>query len=244
MHSCQRKVLITMFPKYVVNLCQHTFLPLLGPDSVVFDFGANNGDFAHGLIKLFGCRVFSAEPVRKLAEAIPSDPRLQVLPVAVSAQVGRTQLQLFQTRCASMFGAARSDEDNSTYEEVDTITLFEFKRRTNADCISLLKVDIEGAELGMFETASTDLLDSFDQITVEFHDFLYPEMTPRIEAVKCKLQMIGFSMVKFSMDNTDVLFVNKRLELSWINLCWLRTAVKYSRGLKRKLGRRRRKPTT
>ena len=47
-----------------------------------------------------------------------------------------------------------------------------------------MKVDIEGSEIGMFDSASDEDLCMCTQITVEFHVFVYPEQRPQVEAIK------------------------------------------------------------
>ncbi len=43
------------------RICNHTFVPrLINADSIVLDLGANRGEFSHGIIERFGCRVVSA----------------------------------------------------------------------------------------------------------------------------------------------------------------------------------------
>ncbi len=54
------------------------------------------------------------------------------------------------------------------------ITFRELRRRAGVDRIDLLKIDIEGAEIGMFDDCTDEELSSIGQITVEFHAFLFP----------------------------------------------------------------------
>jgi hypothetical protein len=53
-----------------LSLYQQTFLPLLGSESVVYDFGANKGEFSHEIIKRFGSYVFAVEPISDLCRSI------------------------------------------------------------------------------------------------------------------------------------------------------------------------------
>jgi len=220
-------------PDYV---CQHTFLPILGQDSVVFDFGANHGEFSHAIISRYGARVYAAEPVPELFRSIKRHPNLSLLNVAIGGENTTLRINVFADRCASMLEKINDDEAAEAVD-IECLTLANFKARAGVQHIDLLKVDIEGAELWLFENLSEEELRCVNQITVEFHDFVYKELHSRVEAIKRKLMASGFWVMPFSRDNTDVLFVNKGLRLSILQRLWLRVAVKYWRGCGRLLKR-------
>ena len=75
----------------------------------------------------------------------------------------------------------------------------------------LLKIDIEGAELAIFEGEDFDVLPRMKQISVEFHAFLYPEQRPRVKNIISKMNKSGFYSIDFSATWKDVLFVNKSM---------------------------------
>jgi len=98
--------------------------------------------------------------------------------------------------------------------------------------VDLMKVDIEGAELPMFRAAPDEALLRSRQISVEFHEFLYPDMHVEIELTKQRLQRLGFVAVDFSRVNGDVLFLNPSLSLSrWSQACLI--AKRWIRGARR-----------
>ena len=99
-------------------------------------------------------------------------------------------------------------------------------------------MDIEGAEMEILETAPAELLRRARQITVEFHDFLYPELLPRVKAIQRRLAAAGFYVINFSQfTNGDVLFVRRDL-ISYPQYLFLKYPVKYGRGVRRLLARR------
>jgi FkbM family methyltransferase len=219
-----------------VNICQHTFLPLLDGRSLVVDLGANEGAFCHDVIGRFGCRVVSLEAMPHLAEAIARHPKLSLFNEAIAEKTGTIEINRYEKRCASLFGPMDGETPMSV-TTVRSVSLHDLIAREGLGTIDLLKVDIEGAELGMFDAASdTDLL-ACKQITVEFHDFLYPETHGHVEKVKARLSSLGFQVVPYSLDNTDVLFVNPSTGVSPLTALWHRTVVKYSRGIVRRLKR-------
>ncbi len=192
----------------VDRLCGHTFLrKLLNSDSTAVDLGAHKGQFSHGMIARYGCRVFAAEPIAELRAGISMTPGLTIFPFAIGGGVGRARMHVFGSRCASLL-LERAEEMWEREEEVELLDLRNVLARFGLAKVDLMKVDIEGAELAMFESASDTELRGFTQITVEFHDFLYPEQKSRVEAIKRRFRKLGFWVIKFSLDNTDVLFVN------------------------------------
>lgn len=113
------------------------------------------------------------------------------------------------------------------------ITLEKFLKENNIYKIDLLKVDIEGAEIEMFETSPGEILKSINQITVEFHDFLWPELKPRVEKIKKRLIKLGFYCIPFSIKNNgDVLFIKRSL-ISYSKYLFLKYIWRYVLGFKR-----------
>lgn len=217
-------------------ICGHSFFSILNRNSVVIDFGGNMGEFSHSIIARYDCCVFSAEPVPECAEQILPHPRLTLRQVAISGTAGTLDIHVYPHRCASGFVRSEDEHEVRTIR-AEAVTLAEFRRRNGIGPIALLKLDIEGAELDMFAAAADEEFADIDQITVEFHDFLYPEQRPAVEAVKQRMRSLGFHMIPFSLDNTDILFVNPRNVVNWQNRLWASTAVKYGRGIGRRLRR-------
>jgi FkbM family methyltransferase len=224
--------------KAVDRLCEHTYIPnLLHAGSTVFDFGANQGKFSHGMISRHGCRVFAAEPVSGLRAGIEPSPALTLFPIAVGGANERAKVKIFGSRCAS-FLHRKGDEALDGEEDAEVLDLRSIFELAGVDRVDLMKVDIEGSEIGMFDSARDEDLRRCTQITVEFHDFIYPEQRPQVEAIKKRLHSLGFWVINFSLDNTDVLFLNAATSgTGWLQYCRLKYLTKYAKGISRKLGR-------
>jgi FkbM family methyltransferase len=232
----------------VSQLANHSFLPaLVTPNSVVLDLGVNQGEFAKAVIAEFGCRVIGVEPVPELFEVLPDDHRLTVHRAAITGD-GRASAMYVQradraanSESATIYqGLSHAD---SRAIDVDGISLEQLLDRHNLIQVSLAKVDIEGAEIPMLATASTQTLRRVDQFAVEFHDFLDPALAPSVESSKERLRAAGFAEFTFSRGNTDVLFVNRertRLAPAWRLAMAVR--YKYPRGVQRMLARHRATP--
>lgn len=207
-------------PLKVDRVSQHAFLASpLSSDSIVFDLGANNGEFCLEVARKYGCRVFAAEPVPQLANNLENkDPRVAVYPVAIGGSNGTANLvyDLGRDKTGSLLGlnvvgGILHDPGARESLEVKVQSLEGFLSHATSDTIDLLKVDIEGAELDAFSEVPNSVLARCKQITVEFHDFWYPELAERTEQVKRKIKAAGFLMIRFTPNNKDVLFLNRQL---------------------------------
>jgi FkbM family methyltransferase len=219
-----------------INICGHTFLPMLDGNSLVLDLGANKGEFTHNIIDRFGCRVVALEAMSDLVASIEPHQKLLVFQEAIAGKTGSIELNRYEKRCASVLGPM-ADERPVSITTVKSVSLHDLMVRESIDKIDLVKVDIEGEELAMFDAATDRDLLSCKQITVEFHDFLYPDTHDRVENAKGRLASLGFRVVQFSLNNTDVLFINPSAGISPVFLTWLKTGVKYGRGITRRLKR-------
>src|ERR1700722_11395917 len=99
------------------RICNHTFVPrLINADSIVLDLGANRGEFSHGIIERFGCRVVSAEPIRELCDQIRRDPLLQLHAIAVGGKNESVAMSAFfgPFECPSVLGPVSTVESQTT----------------------------------------------------------------------------------------------------------------------------------
>jgi FkbM family methyltransferase len=221
------------------RICNHTFLSrLINPDSIVLDLGANRGEFSHGIIERFRCRVVSAEPIRELCEQIRWHPLLEVHAIAIGGKNQNVAMSVISGRCecASVLEAVATKECLTT-RSIPMVTLAEFRRLALADRVDLLKVDIEGAEIDLFSACDDDELRGVMQITVEFHDFIYRDLREPVLQIRNRMADIGFWVVPFSLDNSDVLFINRKAGVSTAEIPYLRNIVRYGKGLQRRLSR-------
>jgi hypothetical protein len=109
------------------------------------------------------------------------------------------------------------------------------------DQINLMKVDIEGSEVELLQTLPSDVLDRIDQMTVAFHDFKAEfDLTAKVRAALNRLIDLGWLPIVFSRrDNSDELLINqKKLDLSSIQLAYLKYAARYVDGFLRIVGRK------
>ncbi|MGO9899325.1 MAG: FkbM family methyltransferase [Solirubrobacteraceae bacterium] len=222
----------------IVRAAGHSFLAApISPTSVVVDLGVNEGEFALAMIESFGCSVVGIEPVPDLFAALPRLDRLAVDPFAVTATGDSVTLYLNRSRTAATIDA-RLSEAAAPSVQVEGITLAGLLDRHRLDRAPLVKIDIEGAELEVFENASIATLQRVDQFTVEFHDFLDPQLAEPVRRAKQRLRSAGFAEFALGLDNQDVLFVNRaRIPFGPVQRAAAALTHKYPRGVRRQLDR-------
>lgn len=227
----------------IARVADHSFVAApISPQSVVVDLGVNEGEFAIAMIERFGCSVIGLEPVPYLFSALPQLSGLTVESLAITAGASSARLHINSSSTAATTVTQLSDSTAPTVE-VEGITLAGLLDRHGVVRASLVKVDIEGAEIEMLDDASLETLQRVDQFTIEFHDFLTTDLAAGVRRAKQRLRSAGFAELSLSGDNSDVLFVNRaRISFSPVHRAAAALAYKYPRGLRRKLDRRRRRP--
>jgi FkbM family methyltransferase len=221
----------------IVRACGHTFImDWLNRSSTIVDLGLNRGGFSSRISSLVGCRIYGAEPDPIMFEGLPEIPGLSKLQAAVSGADGQVEFHVNSTQCSSMLFRQNSGQGGTT-TSVRSVTLPTFLKINNLDRVDLLKADIEGAEVDMFEHTPDELLEKVDQITIEFHDFMDTALGPGVARVRQQLRRLGFHEVDFSRNRMDVLYVNTRSHPLDVFAKLDLRATKYLRGVSRILGR-------
>ena len=218
------------------RVCGHTFITnWLSNTSTIVDLGMNHGDFSFHIAKRYGSTIIGVEPVSELFVQLPRLPHLVAECLAISGHDGMATLSIPANSEASSLTLPQNHE--SLRRQVPVSTLTSLLQRNGINHVGLLKADIEGAEIAMFDATDDATLKKIGQISVEFHDFVDHLRASDVLRIKRRLSALDFSICRFSRDNTDVLFVNQRLcALSRANRIQL-SVIKYHYGLKRIISR-------
>ncbi len=212
----------------LIQICDHTFMrQLLSRDSVVVDLGANHGAFSRSMIAKFGCRCIAVEANPSVCATIRPDPKLTVVNAAIAARSGTLPFYVHKNDESSTlvrFG------DSEVVEElhVPCLSVVDLLARYEVPRIDLLKVDIEGAEVEVFDSCPDELLQGIPQITVEFHDFNGVIPKTAVEQVARRLRTIGFDVLSMWMQSYgDTLFLNREVaRVPALDLIWSRRIVR------------------
>lgn len=216
----------------VIEYLYHTFISdFLDENSIVIDLGGNKGEFTKFIIEKFNSNIYVIEPIPEFYNQIPDHHKIKKFQYCIANQ---KEVEIFipENQCPTTY-----DRNSNNKIICQGITLEKFLKENNISKLDLLKVDIEGAEIEMFETSSDEILKSINQITVEFHDFLWQELKPRVEKIKKRLIKLGFYCIPFSIKNNgDVLFIKKSL-INYSKYLFLKYIWRYVLGLKRAIKR-------
>jgi FkbM family methyltransferase len=190
----------------------------LGPTSTVLDLGCNKGAFIRAMRKAYGCRCFAVEPNPRLFERLSVMSDIHAFNYAVSGSVGEVDFRLADNDEASSI-VQSSNSVIGDIVHVKTIGLAGLLEQMRVEYVDLLKVDIEGAEIEMFDAMPDSVAPAFGQLTVEFHDFCGVPVAA-IERVSKRLGKLGYAAIKFSRHTYgNVWFVNtRRLNVSQFDL--------------------------
>jgi FkbM family methyltransferase len=183
----------------------------LGAESIVVDAGAHRGEFSRLLSERFGCRCLLVEANPELADILRRETSADVVVAALAGEDGTAQFRFRENiEGGSVF--PRTGDRDIRATTVETMTLETLLERSRLQAVDVLKLDIEGAEFAVLQSAAAQTLAGIGQITVEFHDFL-PEFSDRglFEHARRRLDEIGFACCPISFrTHGDVLFLNRR----------------------------------
>lgn len=153
----------------------------LGPGDIAIDCGANVGKFTVPMART-GATVYAFEPnpdaYSRLVECTAAYPNVTTFQAAVTTTPGPVKLFLHKyasddplhfSTGSSLVGTKRNVRQDR-YEMVEGIQFSEFLKQLGAR-VRLLKMDIEGAEVGVINQLLDDgLHQGIDQAFVEVHD--------------------------------------------------------------------------
>jgi FkbM family methyltransferase len=185
----------------------------LNANSFILDLGANHGDFSHEVSARWGCRCVAVEASFPTFQSIPETDLVTKLNCAVSGTSGpvsffessNSEASSFFPEIAKSFGVQKS-------YIVNAVTYRDLLFQANLPVPVVLKLDIEGAELGLLQSLDENDLASIEQITVEFHDFVAGfGRTGEIDVIRRRLRGAGFIHLRMGgFLNCDDLFLNRR----------------------------------
>jgi FkbM family methyltransferase len=145
---------------------------------VVVDVGANQGDFS----KLFlrhcpSATIHALEPVQstfgRLQQALGSEPRVRLHPIAASNQTGTAVIRTFANSEKNTLVTELQDSlciEPTGEEKIKTARLDEFLEQTKLQRIDFLKIDVEGFEMEVLQGCGRYLDPStIPYIFFEFH---------------------------------------------------------------------------
>jgi FkbM family methyltransferase len=188
----------------------------------IIDLGACLGEFSLGINEQFKLKksiLVEANPTNfnKIPE---NDNFLKLNRIATFSEID--QLKIFNEDTDSPYnGSTVFNHFSSTLKQhlIKTISLKELIEKLNLDSneyVDILKIDIEGGEYELLINETDETLLKFKQITVEFHDFIDPNLKNLNNQIEQRLVNLGFSVeaknpayFRHGSEHYDVLFLKK-----------------------------------
>ncbi|MGY3802544.1 FkbM family methyltransferase [Pigmentibacter ruber] len=141
---------------------------ILNENSVVFDLGGYEGQFASDIYSKYLCHVYVFEPIKKYYEGIQArfsrNKKIHIYNFGISNADKETTFGLLED--------GTSEFKNVGKKESVILKSFEhFIKENNIEKIDLLKVNIEGGEYELFLNMPHSILDKIKHIQIQFHDF-------------------------------------------------------------------------
>jgi FkbM family methyltransferase len=219
----------------IATVREHTFFQgPLRPSSYVLDLGANRGEFAEEVARRYGVTCIAVEPTSDLAGGIRADG-VRVHQLAVGDVNGELTLHVSENPEASSLFAG-TDSVIGT-EMVSVMTLEALLAHEGIESVALAKVDIEGAELGVFTQTPDEVLRCVAQFSVEFHTFTGALTEGNIKRIASRLRGLGFEYIRFSAGHSNWLFFQPaRCNVRRLEVLLTRHVVRNVRGAARRAG--------
>jgi len=156
----------------------------LTPDSLVFDLGGYEGQWASDIFAMYGCLIHIFEPVPSYAEKISQrfarNPRIQTHPFGLAAKTGQEQISIDGVASSTFKSGGQS-------VTINLVRIMDFLRENNIASIDLMKINIEGAEYEILDQLIAEgYIAHIRDLQIQFHDFV-PDAQARMEAIQQKL---------------------------------------------------------
>jgi FkbM family methyltransferase len=223
----------------VAKLEGHSFLiDFLQMSSNILDLGAHRGNFAKGLGKYGNFRIYGVEAdpaVYKNLNSLSKSSYTNLTLAAIGSLDGVIQLTQSKEFCSSVYNV--KFQKGNKIIEVPSLSFSTLVSQIGQSSFSLVKMDIEGSEVDLIDSMSDEELLMCSQLTIEFHDFCFPELKVPVAEIRLKLRNLGFREIRFSLDNTDVLYLNPNLHIKRRHLYLAIFFYKWIRGMRRTFSR-------
>ncbi|MEM9585558.1 MAG: FkbM family methyltransferase [Pseudomonadota bacterium] len=184
--------------KYNVRGAQWQFMQAVrnSAGKVCIDLGANMGEYTRMLAST-AKKVYAFEPDPWTCETLRTNLKdldnVEIVEAAASTSDGTVQLfrhpdfdkdPTFNSQSSSLI-ATKSNISHDNAQEVRQVDLLKFMRDLDTE-ISVLKIDIEGAEVDLLEALldDTELLKRIHHVFAETHETRIPGHEPRVAELR------------------------------------------------------------
>ncbi|RYF85290.1 MAG: FkbM family methyltransferase, partial [Chitinophagaceae bacterium] len=157
----------------------------LAPDAAVFSFEPSGKNFA-----------VLQQNIKKSGFA-----NIRARHCAIGGESGKSRLFLGDSVNNSILSDFAMNRANSASEEIEVKTLQQVLDENSIAKVDFLKLDCEGAEYAILQTAPPEVLDKIETISMEFHDMKNAGETG--EEIVAILLKNKFEIVKYHYNKTS-----------------------------------------
>lgn len=159
----------------------------LDPESVVFDVGGFEGQWASDLFAKYGCAVHVFEPVPAFAQQIEDrfarNPRITVHGHGLAHFDGEVAIGVSGEASSHV----RTEHLKAEVETISVRTPVSVMEELGVDELALMKLNVEGAEFDLIDSMiETDAIRRVRELQIQFHSFV-PDAERRLEALRSRL---------------------------------------------------------
>lgn len=157
----------------------------LNENSIVFDLGGYKGKFTYEIYERYGCTIYVFEPILEFYTIINSRfsdfPKIYPFHFGLGGKNESMKISLTDNS-SSVF--IESDQS----ELIQIKSIIDFVKEKNITKVDLIKINIEGGEYEVLESLiENNLITIFDNIQVQFHDFILDNAQERMNKIQDKL---------------------------------------------------------
>ena len=163
----------------------------LEPDSIVFDVGGYEGNWASDIFAMYRCQVYVFEPVPVfhdfIAHRFRHNREIRLFPFGLAADDQTTAITIADDASSTFSPGTRKRRIKGAQVSIQLKAFSDFLKESKIDHLDLLKINIEGGEYDLLDHILAEGLQHFMRnIQVQFHDFV-PDALPRMTAIQRQL---------------------------------------------------------
>lgn len=162
----------------------------LNENSLVFDIGGYQGQWASDIFSKYCCVIHIFEPIEEYASQIESrfirNPKIFIHKFGLSNDSLNAKISV-KLDSSSIF-----IENDKQTQEIQLIRAFDFIESYKIKKIDLMKINIEGGEYDLLEhLIDYNLITIINSLQIQFHDFI-PNAEQRMLKIQAKLNKTHF----------------------------------------------------
>lgn len=142
----------------------------LNSESIVFDLGGYEGEFAQKIFDKYNSNIYVFEPVKKfyniILEKFRNNKKIKTYQFGLSDKDDKMNININKNATSIYL-------DNGEKEKITLKSIINFMNNNNINSIDLLKINIEGGEFPLlFELIKNNKIKNIKNLQIQFHNFV------------------------------------------------------------------------